>query len=77
MKVFIDGDDRGKDALNSVCVVVNKYGRENYHVTITHEGIVVDLVVDGEVIQTMSRTHEELMAYDAYPDSRPDRIENG
>jgi hypothetical protein len=31
------------------------------HYTVTHEGVVVDVVVDGEVVATASLEHHELL----------------
>jgi hypothetical protein len=59
MIVIVDGGD-DREVLNEVKVIFGD-GRER-HITITHEGIVVDLIEGGEVVETRSIAHEELLA---------------
>ncbi len=34
------------------------------HITVTHEGIVIDIVVDGEIVESSSWEHHDLLDYD-------------
>jgi hypothetical protein len=58
MIASIDGE-KAQEVLNEVKVILGD-GRER-HITITHEGIVVDLVERGEVVQTLSVAHFEML----------------
>jgi hydrogenase maturation factor len=44
--------------LNDVKVIVKTEDHEG-HVTLTHEGYVMDLVSDGEIVETNSETWQE------------------
>jgi hypothetical protein len=61
MIVIVDG---GKpiEVDNDVKVILGD-GKER-HITVTHEGIVIDLVDGGEVVQTRSDTHDKLLLAD-------------
>lgn len=57
MLVEID-DGKQVEVLNHVKVIFGGDGRER-HVTITHEGIIVDLIFAGEVEKTASRPWDD------------------
>lgn len=58
MLAIVDGTSQ-IEATNDVKVVIG-CGSER-HITVTHEGIIVDLVENGEITATFSITHEELL----------------
>lgn len=71
IKAYVDGEGAGT-ANNDVKAVVpltasgprgenNPYER---HVTVTHEGVIVDIVVDGEVVDTASLEWHDLLDWD-------------
>jgi hypothetical protein len=60
LKVLIDGVEVGV-ALNDVKVIVVAGGGFERHVTVSAEGIIEDLVRDGEVWDTMYQEHDELL----------------
>ena len=68
IKAEVDGRDAGT-ALNGVKAMVpldavdeegGSHPHER-HVTVTHEGVIVDIVVDGEVVATASLGWEDLL----------------
>jgi hypothetical protein len=61
LKVLIDGVEGGA-ALNDVKVIVASRNGFERHVTVSAEGIIEDLVRDGEVWDTMYQEHDELLA---------------
>jgi len=62
MKVIIDSSWHGA-ANNTVKVAIAGWWSGERHVNITPEGIIVDLIDEGgEVVKTMSITHEEMLA---------------
>jgi len=56
--VSIDGRDPSL-LVNDVKVMLEEEEWDR-HITITHEGVVVDLVKDGEVIATACHMHDDL-----------------
>lgn len=60
MKVFIDSVPRTREALNSVLVVIPDPVAGDRHLTITHEGVVIDIVRDGAVDGSCWMPHEEM-----------------
>jgi len=71
IKAYVDGAEAGT-AKNDVEAVVpldacgqsgesRPYER---HVKVTHEGVIVDIVVGGEVVETASFEHHELLDWD-------------
>lgn len=71
IKAYVDGKPVGT-ANNDVEAVVpltasgpnmenNPYER---HVKVTHEGVIVDIVVDGEVVESRSFDHSDLLDWD-------------
>lgn len=56
LKVEVD-EVPTKVALNSVKVILG-----DRQVTVTHEGIIVDLIEDGEFTDSFSMTHDEMLA---------------
>jgi hypothetical protein len=61
LKVLIDGMVT-RVALNDVKVIIEAGGGFERHVTVSAEGIIEDLVRDGEVQDTMYQEHDELLA---------------
>lgn len=76
IKVFVDGVEARVHALNDVKAVVlhDAVGRDGKshpyerHVAVTDEGIVIDIVVDGEVAQTKCFDHSALLEWDPTED---------
>ncbi len=60
MIAIVDGG-RAEDAMNQVKVILLEDGMER-HITVTHEGIIVDLVdaKGGGIVQRWHRTHDEV-----------------
>lgn len=58
MMVCVD-DGEYREVLNHVRVILGD-GSER-HITITHEGIVIDLIEAGEVVDSQSIEHEALL----------------
>ncbi len=56
MQVQVDDKDI-LPVLNHVKIRVDEY----QWLTVTHEGVIVDVIQDGEVLDTMSITHQELL----------------
>lgn len=62
MIVEIDSSGFPTEVLNAVKVILGD-GTER-HITVTHEGIVIDIIVAGEVVDTRSFEHDDLLAID-------------
>jgi len=71
IRAWVDGQDAGV-ARNDVKAAVpldavGPNGESNpheRHVTVTHEGVIVDIVVDGEVVATASFEWHDLLDWD-------------
>jgi hypothetical protein len=59
VKVKLSDGSLAYEVLNTVRVILGD-GRER-HIVVTNEGIVIDLVEAGEVVDTRCNTHEELL----------------
>jgi len=57
--------------LDSVKLVINDGEPVERHVHVNTEGIVVDLIEEGAVLGTTSRTHEELLPSPEEDDDEP------
>lgn len=71
IQAYVDGSRRGL-AMNDVKAVVpldacdasgGSHPHER-HVTVTHEGVVIDIVVDGEVVESKCFEHHELLDWE-------------
>lgn len=60
MLVIIDGGE-AKEVLNDVRIVFGE-GKER-HVIVTHEGVVVDLIDGGEIVDTWNEQHEDILCW--------------
>jgi len=58
MKANID-DQEGYTVLNSVTLIMKHEGVER-HVKVTHEGVIIDMVRNGEVEATVSHAFDAL-----------------
>lgn len=53
------GDEESKPLINYAKVILREHGGVERHVTITHEGIFVDIVKDGTVLGGTHVDHAE------------------
>lgn len=60
MIVEIDGKKLNVTPTDSVKIILDE-GDYERHVNVTHEGVIVDLVKDGEVIDSTWREHNDLL----------------
>lgn len=58
-KMVLSDGSTAYEVLNEVKIILGD-GRER-HIAVTHEGVVVDLVEGGEIIDTQSIMHDELI----------------
>ena len=56
MEALLDGLER-ITVLNDVKVIIPEHGGLERHVTVTLEGIIIDLVQNGEIVHTISYAH--------------------
>ena len=61
--VEVDGEPTAGSVKNDAKVVIYSYdGNDNdFHVKVTHEGVVFDIVRDGEVVSSRSMMFEEIL----------------
>ena len=64
MKVIVDGSEH--KVLNSIKAIISDDGKFERHVTISDEGIIIDIISisSGEVLHTLSVTHDDLLSFD-------------
>jgi len=65
MRVFIDDAEKGCEFKNGVTIVIPHEGRER-HVRITHEGVIIDMVLSGDVDSTICHEFTDLDPKDDY-----------
>lgn len=70
IRVYVDGDPTAAAHNDAKAIVPHDAvdhagGSHPYerHITVTHEGIVIDIVLDGEVVETKSFEHHELLEW--------------
>ncbi len=68
IKALVDGREVGtaKNDVKAICFLEapRGLGAHERHITVTDEGIVVDIVVNGEVVESRSVEHHELIDWE-------------